>query len=87
MDKKSTGVLCLKMGISLVNIIFTSWCGIDPSNPIEKVTEVATSSKLNGAICFAVNELTAKVMYFVNDNQLYMYDLIQNTESYFVRRI
>ena len=55
--------------------------GIDPSNPIEKVTEVATSSKLNGANLFAVNELTAKVMYFVNDNQLYMYDLIQNTEE------
>ena len=55
--------------------------GMDPSNPIEKVTEVAASSKLNGANLFAVNELTAKVMYFVNNNQLYMYDLVQNTEE------
>ena len=53
----------------------------DPSNPIEKVTEVAASSKLNGATLFATNELTAKMMYFVNDNQLYMYDLEQNTEE------
>ena len=50
-------------------------------NPIEKVTEVAASSKLNGATLFATNELTAKMMYFVNANQLYMYDLEQNTEE------
>ncbi|MEI3422054.1 MAG: hypothetical protein V8R91_13970 [Butyricimonas faecihominis] len=40
-----------------------------------------TSSKLNGANLFAVNELTAKVMYFVNDNQLYMYDLVGTTDA------
>lgn len=51
------------------------------ANPIEKVIEVAASSKLNGANLFATNELTAKVMYFVNNNQLYMYDLVQNTEK------
>ena len=50
-------------------------------NPIEKVVEVAATSKLNGANLFATNELTAKVMYFVNNNQLYMYDLEQNTEE------
>lgn len=52
-----------------------------PYNPIEKVTEVAASSKLNGANLFAMNELTAKMLYFVNNNQLYMYDLEQNTEE------
>ena len=50
-------------------------------NPIKSVVEVASTSKLNGANLFATNELTAKVMYFVNNNQLYMYDLEQNTEE------
>jgi len=52
-----------------------------PYNPIEKVTEVEASSQLNGASLFAINELTAKVMYFVNNNRLFMYDLEQNTEE------
>jgi len=82
MDKKSTGYALFEDGnIAGKHYIYQLVLGIDPSNPIEKVTEVATSSKLNGANLFAVNELTAKVMYFVNDNQLYMYDLIQNTEE------
>lgn len=50
-------------------------------NPIEKVTEVTASSKLNGANLYATNELTAKVMYFVHNNRLYMYDLENNTEE------
>ncbi len=50
-------------------------------NPIKKVTEVSSASKLNDANLFCTYETTAKVMYFVADNQIYMYDLEQNTEE------
>ena len=82
MDETSTGYALFEdENTAGKHYIYQLVLGMDPSNPIEKVTEVATSSKLNGANLFAVNELTAKVMYFVNDNQLYMYDLVQNTEE------
>ncbi|MFO3725825.1 PKD-like family lipoprotein [Butyricimonas muris] len=50
-------------------------------NPIKKVTEIASDSKLNTATLYASNELTAKVIYFVNSNKLYMYDTELNTEE------
>ncbi|MEG2555437.1 MAG: PKD-like family lipoprotein [Odoribacter sp.] len=53
----------------------------DPENPIESVTPVVAASKLNSANLFAINEEDAQVIYFVKDNQLYMYDLNQNTEE------
>lgn len=52
-----------------------------PYNPIKKVTEIASASKLNGATLCASNELKAKVIYFVTDNKLYMYDTDLNTEE------
>ena len=52
-----------------------------PYNPIRKVTEIASTSKLNTATLYASNELTAKVIYFVNNNKLYMYDTELNTEE------
>lgn len=50
-------------------------------NPIKKVIEVGASSKLHEADLFATYESTAKVMYFVANNQIYLYDLEQQVEE------
>lgn len=50
-------------------------------NPIESVTEIAVDSKFNRATMYASNEIDAKVIYFVTDNKLYMYDVNQNSEE------
>lgn len=51
------------------------------SNPIDTVIDIASRDKLNTATLFATNELSARVIYCVEGNNLYMYDVNQNTEE------
>lgn len=54
---------------------------IDSGNPVQNVITIDPASGLNAATLFATNELTAEVIYFVNNNKLYMYDVNGNTET------
>jgi len=47
---------------------------------IGSVTEVGTSSGLHTATLFASNERTAQLIYFVNNNKPYYYDVVNNVE-------
>lgn len=50
-------------------------------NPIQSVTEIALDTKFSRATMYASNEIDARVLYFVTDNKLYMYDVNQNSEQ------
>ncbi len=47
---------------------------------VNKVVEIAATSKMHGATMFASNQYTADIIYFVNNNKLYYYDAVNNTE-------
>ena len=51
------------------------------NNPIVGVTELGTDKKFSRATHYAVNETSALVMYFVCDNQLYMYNTVSGAEE------
>lgn len=42
--------------------------------------DIASSSKMGSASLFAANERTAQMVYFVSNNKLYYYDLVNKTE-------
>lgn len=50
------------------------------SPKVEKVVEIAPSSKMHDANLFASNQYTADILYFVNNNKLYYYDAVNNVE-------
>lgn len=82
MNSNNTGYALFEDGqIAGKHYIYEMELGMSPANPINNVKEVPADSRLNGANLVAINELTAKVMYFVYNNQLYMYDLVQHTEE------
>lgn len=51
------------------------------TNPVQKVGQIPAASMLNHANLFAINEKDVRVLYFVTDNKLYMYDIEQQTEK------
>jgi hypothetical protein len=50
-------------------------------NPITSVAEISPALKFNEATYFATNELDARVIYFLHDNRLYMYDVEVGSEE------
>ena len=50
------------------------------SYTVESVTEIDTSSKMYTATHFASNEKSAERLYFVENNKIYYYNLIDNEE-------
>lgn len=53
----------------------------DYSNPIMQVQEIPEDYKFNTATHFAINEQDTKAIYFTTDNQLYLYNIEQQTET------
>lgn len=47
---------------------------------VNKIVEIAATSKMHGATLFASNQYTADIIYFVNNNKLYYYDAVNNAE-------
>lgn len=47
---------------------------------IGSVTEIGTTSRLHTATLFASNERSAQLIYFVNNNKPYYYDVVNNVE-------
>lgn len=50
-------------------------------NPIQSVETIASSLKLNSGKLFATDRLLAKMIYFVSDNKLYVYDTGNKSET------
>lgn len=53
----------------------------DYSNPVDTVITLKPESGLNKATFYANNERNAQVIYFVNNNELYMYDIKEESEE------
>jgi hypothetical protein len=47
---------------------------------VNNVIEIDINSKMHGATLFASNQYTADIIYFVNSNKLYYYDVTNNAE-------
>jgi hypothetical protein len=51
------------------------------NNPVTSVVEIPSSLKFNEATSFATNERDGRLIYFLHDNKLYLYDVEQGTEE------
>lgn len=71
-DKQASG----KLYLYLLTLDYTSYM-----NPVKKVGEIPATSDMNRATLYAINERDVRVMYFVADNKLYMFDIEQQTET------
>lgn len=84
-SKKTTGYALFEdENIVDKHYLYTMALGEVPYNPIKKVKEIDPFSKLNTATLYASNELKAKAIYFVNDNELYVYDPELDIEENFI---
>ncbi|MDR1415557.1 MAG: hypothetical protein LBI96_07085 [Odoribacteraceae bacterium] len=50
-------------------------------NPVRDVVEIPSSTRFSQATAFATNELDGRLIYFLHDNKLYLYDVEQKTEE------
>lgn len=50
-------------------------------NPITAITEIPSSFDMNQASLYAMNEENARLIYFVANNQVYLYDIDQQKET------
>jgi hypothetical protein len=51
------------------------------NNPITSVVEIPSSLKFNETTSFATSERDGRLIYFLHDNNLYLYDVEQGTEE------